>query len=55
MYQFYLRKAHVFFLTNDVAGSLNTLNQGAALAEKRGDFDLKVNTTRLFVVLSNVW
>ncbi|GJJ71016.1 hypothetical protein EMPS_03366 [Entomortierella parvispora] len=42
MYQFYLRKAHVFFLTNDVAGSLNTLNQGAALAEKRGDFDLKM-------------
>ncbi|KAG0055955.1 hypothetical protein BGZ83_006880 [Gryganskiella cystojenkinii] len=42
MYQFYLLKARVHFLTNDVAGSLNTLNQGAALAEKRGDFDLKM-------------
>lgn len=53
MYQFYLRKAHVFFLTNDVAGSLNTLNQGAALAEKRGDFDLKVS--QLAFPLSFKW
>ncbi|KAF9170823.1 hypothetical protein BGX21_008588 [Mortierella sp. AD011] len=41
-YQFYLLKARVFFLTNDFAGSLTTLNQGAALADQHGDFDLKM-------------
>ncbi|KAI1308409.1 hypothetical protein EDD11_004299 [Mortierella claussenii] len=41
-YQFYLLKARVHFLMNDVAGSLTTLNKGAALAEKQSDFDLKL-------------
>ncbi|KAF9113944.1 hypothetical protein BGX27_000475 [Mortierella sp. AM989] len=41
-YQFCLLKARMFFLVNDFAGSLTTLNQGATLASKRGDFDLKM-------------
>ncbi|KAI8597413.1 cohesin loading factor [Dissophora ornata] len=41
-YHFLLVRAHVCFLMNDIAGSLSTLNQGAAFAEKRGDFDLKM-------------
>ncbi|KAF9436712.1 hypothetical protein BGZ76_003154 [Entomortierella beljakovae] len=41
-YQFYLLKARMHFLTNDLPGSLTTLNQGAMLADQRGDFDLKM-------------
>jgi hypothetical protein len=29
-------------MMDDVAGSLTTLNQGAALADQQGDFDIKV-------------
>ncbi|CAO3572067.1 unnamed protein product [Mortierella alpina] len=41
-YQLCLLKARVYFLTDDIAGSLATLNQGASLAEQRGQFDLKM-------------
>lgn len=41
-YQFCFLKARVYFLMNEIAGSLLALNQGASLAEQRGDFDLKV-------------
>ncbi|KAG0006766.1 hypothetical protein BGZ65_004071 [Modicella reniformis] len=41
-YQFCFLKARVHFLVGEVAGSLLALNQGAALAEKQGDFDLKM-------------
>lgn len=30
-------------MMEDVAGSLTTMNQGAALAEQQGDFDIKVD------------
>ncbi|KAF9585935.1 general transcription repressor [Lunasporangiospora selenospora] len=35
-------KARVCFMLNDLEGSLATLNQGAALAETRGDFELEM-------------
>ncbi|KAF9917690.1 Bud site selection protein 6 [Lobosporangium transversale] len=41
-YHFYLLKARVQFMVNDLAGSLQALNQGATLAENRGDFELKL-------------
>ncbi|KAG9325063.1 hypothetical protein KVV02_008535 [Mortierella alpina] len=41
-YQLCLLKARVYFLTDDIAGSLATLNQGATLAEQKGEFDLKM-------------
>ncbi|KAG0282429.1 hypothetical protein BGZ96_000484 [Linnemannia gamsii] len=41
-YQFCFLKARVHFMMDDVAGSLTTLNQGAALADQKGDFDIKM-------------
>lgn len=41
-YQFYLTKAKLHFLMDDLAGSLTTLGEGATIAEKRGDYDVKV-------------
>ncbi|KAK3844208.1 MAG: cohesin loading factor [Linnemannia gamsii] len=41
-YQFCFFKARVHFMMDDVAGSLTTLNQGAALADQQGDFDIKM-------------
>ncbi|KAK3825157.1 MAG: cohesin loading factor [Benniella sp.] len=41
-YQFCFLKARVHFLMSDIAGSLSALNQGATLADERGDFDLKL-------------
>ncbi|KAG0220594.1 hypothetical protein BGX31_010819 [Mortierella sp. GBA43] len=41
-YQFCFLKARVYFLMNEVAGSLSVLNQGATLAEQRGDIELKI-------------
>ncbi|KAH7053956.1 cohesin loading factor [Linnemannia elongata] len=41
-YQFCFLKARVHFMLEDVAGSLTTMNQGAALAEQQGDFDIKM-------------
>ncbi|KAF9902504.1 hypothetical protein EC991_004836 [Linnemannia zychae] len=41
-YQFCFFKARVHFMMDDVSGSLTTLNQGAALADKQGDFDIKL-------------
>ncbi|KAG0315244.1 hypothetical protein BGZ99_007592 [Dissophora globulifera] len=41
-YHFCLVEARVHFLMHDIAKSLKVLNQGAAIAEKRGDFDLKM-------------
>lgn len=34
-------------MLEDVAGSLTTMNQGAALAEQQGDFDIKVDIIKL--------
>ncbi|KAF9150306.1 hypothetical protein BG015_007898 [Linnemannia schmuckeri] len=42
IYQFCFFKARVHFMMDDVAGSLTTLNQGAALANQQGDFDIKM-------------
>ena len=47
-YHFFLVKARVHFLMSDISGSLTTLNQGAALADQRGDSDLKVLHTLFF-------
>ncbi|KAF9412262.1 hypothetical protein BGZ94_001101 [Podila epigama] len=41
VYQFYLTKGKLHFLMDDIAGSLSALGQGAAIAEQRGDFDMK--------------
>ncbi|KAF9392709.1 hypothetical protein CPB97_010943 [Podila verticillata] len=41
-YQFYLTKAKLHFLMDDLAGSLTTLGEGATIAEKRGDYDVKL-------------
>lgn len=43
-YQFYLTKAKLHFLMDDLAGSLTTLGHGATIAEHRGDYDVKVPT-----------
>ncbi|KAG0355657.1 hypothetical protein BG005_005417 [Podila minutissima] len=40
-YQFYLTKAKLHFLMDDLAGSLTTLGHGATIAEHRGDYDVK--------------
>ncbi|KAF9386207.1 hypothetical protein CPC16_007685 [Podila verticillata] len=41
-YQFCLTKAKLHFLMDDLAGSLTTLGEGATIAEKRGDYDVKL-------------
>ncbi|KAF9924216.1 hypothetical protein FBU30_005778 [Linnemannia zychae] len=41
-YQFCFLKARVCFMMDDIAGSLTTLNQGSALADQQGDFDIKM-------------
>lgn len=41
-YQFCLTKAKLHFLMDDLAESLTTLGEGATIAEKRGDYDVKV-------------
>ncbi|KAF9306917.1 hypothetical protein BGZ74_002008 [Mortierella antarctica] len=41
-YQFYLTKAKLHFLMDDLAGSLTTLGHGATIAEHRGDYDVKL-------------
>ncbi|KAG0077396.1 hypothetical protein BGZ92_001930 [Podila epicladia] len=40
--KFYLTKAKLHFLMDDLAGSLTTLRQGATIAENRGDYDVKL-------------
>ncbi|KAF9194495.1 hypothetical protein BGZ50_006220 [Haplosporangium sp. Z 11] len=51
-YQFVLLKARVYFLMDDIAGSLAILNQGASIAEQQGDFDLKA---RHYIIYHRIW